>query len=392
MSHRSTPLPKVVILGANGMVGYRLLKTMLEQGWMNRVELHATARRREWLAEKAPLFPNIQFHYLELDKSENIEKLLQNKTVVLNCAGPFNRFGNKIVEACIESGVHYLDITGEVQWIRELIHRYQKRAIANHSLIVPGCGFDSVPTDTLVRQLLLEFQRRYQLAPEKIDLVYKIRGSANGGTIATAFDMAQQMTYSEIMNKDYLTASTDGAHQTHNMEARWIPQIQQWAAPFFMELINTKVARRSIHTDPQLHFARETEISESILITGTKIEAQTQAFLLRASIRTLQKPTIARVLKRFVPQPGQGPTDATAKRGHFQVQGYATRGEQLVTMKLECDGDPGNYATVRLMLACLELALNATQGAKGILSPSLAWGDGLYEALKNTDGVKIAIV
>jgi short subunit dehydrogenase-like uncharacterized protein len=112
-----------------------------------------------------------------------IGALTARTRVLLSTAGPFILYSDGIVEACVEAQTHYVDITGEVAWVRSLIDRHHGKAAAEGTRIVPFCGFDSVPADLGV-SLLAE-----QLGPGMIEAkgYFQVRGGGpNGGTIASA--------------------------------------------------------------------------------------------------------------------------------------------------------------------------------------------------------------
>ena len=82
--------------------------------------------------------------------SNNIESLvkLTSKTkVICTTVGPYAKYGTNLVEACIRSCTDYCDITGETQWIRRIIDKYDKMAEEKKIKIINSCGFDSVPSD-----------------------------------------------------------------------------------------------------------------------------------------------------------------------------------------------------------------------------------------------------
>jgi hypothetical protein len=60
---------------------------------------------------------------------------------------PLGFSGDAVVDACVRSRTHYVDITGETAWVRGLIDRYHARCAAEGTRIIPFCGFDSVPSD-----------------------------------------------------------------------------------------------------------------------------------------------------------------------------------------------------------------------------------------------------
>jgi short subunit dehydrogenase-like uncharacterized protein len=64
---------------------------------------------------------------------------------VLSTAGPFARIGEPVVDAAVRMGSHYVDITGETPWVKQMIDKHHEQAKAKGLRIVPCCGYDSVP-------------------------------------------------------------------------------------------------------------------------------------------------------------------------------------------------------------------------------------------------------
>lgn len=104
--------------------------------------------------------------------------------VVLNCAGPFVRTYEPIVHACMETGTHYLDITGEFPVFEALAARDRDAEQAGICLL-PGSGFDVVPTDCLAGHL----HDRLPSATE-LRLGFDALGAVSGGTVASAIEHA----------------------------------------------------------------------------------------------------------------------------------------------------------------------------------------------------------
>lgn len=72
--------------------------------------------------------------------------------IVLHCAGPFSKTSAPMLEACLGAGVHYLDITGEID-VFEHAHKQHQRAADAGVVVCPGVGFDVIPTDYLAASL-----------------------------------------------------------------------------------------------------------------------------------------------------------------------------------------------------------------------------------------------
>ena len=61
--------------------------------------------------------------------------------------GPFAKYGTPLLAACAAAGTSYVDITGESPWVRDMIAAHNDTAKATGALIVPMCGYDSIPSD-----------------------------------------------------------------------------------------------------------------------------------------------------------------------------------------------------------------------------------------------------
>lgn len=92
----------------------------------------------------------LQLHYVdfELEDKETLNRVISEFDVVINCAGPFSKTARPLVEACLQNKVHYLDITGEIG-VFEYIASKDGEAKESNIILLPGVGFDVVPTDCL---------------------------------------------------------------------------------------------------------------------------------------------------------------------------------------------------------------------------------------------------
>lgn len=98
---------------------------------------------------------------------------------VLHCAGPFFRTFRPMVEACLESRVHYLDITGEIPVVAQ-IARFGGHAERAGVMLLPGAGFDVVPTDCLAAHVARRLPGATKLA-----LGFQALGQVSIGTART---------------------------------------------------------------------------------------------------------------------------------------------------------------------------------------------------------------
>lgn len=131
-----------LLYGANGYTGELIAREAVRRG-MRPV---LAGRNREAI-EKLATELECETRLFDLNKPD-----LSDIKLVLHCAGPFIQTSKPMVDACLAAGVHYLDITGEIG-VFESIHARNDEAVARGVTLLPGVGFDVVPTDCLAAML-----------------------------------------------------------------------------------------------------------------------------------------------------------------------------------------------------------------------------------------------
>jgi len=130
-----------MLYGATGYTGALIAQECALRG-LQPVLAGRDAARLQLLAERLRLPHTV----VALDDAAALKRALHGTTAVLHCAGPFSRTSAPMREACIASGTHYLDITGEID-VFVAAHDDAERARAAGVVLCPGVGFDVVPTD-----------------------------------------------------------------------------------------------------------------------------------------------------------------------------------------------------------------------------------------------------
>ncbi len=116
---------------------------------------------------------------LSLDDPEALKRGLDGVDVVLNCAGPFSRTADPMVRACIATRTHYLDVTGEIDVFVQS-HSRSGEAREAGVLLMPGVGFDVVPSDCLAKYLSLALPDA-----DRLTLAFDAQGAYSHGTATT---------------------------------------------------------------------------------------------------------------------------------------------------------------------------------------------------------------
>ncbi len=133
-----------LLYGAYGYTGELIAKEAISRG-----HKPTLAGRSE--AKIAPLADKLGLDYKFFDLTdENLDKIVSNFELVFHAAGPYIHTSRPMVQACLKAGVNYLDLTGEIP-VLEQIFKLDKQARKQEIAIIPGAGFDVVPTDCLAK-------------------------------------------------------------------------------------------------------------------------------------------------------------------------------------------------------------------------------------------------
>jgi short subunit dehydrogenase-like uncharacterized protein len=136
-----------LIYGANGFLGRAIARLAVQQG-----HRPLLAGRNESAVRALAAELGLDHRAFAVDDSASLDSALAEVPVVLNCAGPFSHTAEAIVEACIRTKTHYLDITGEIP-VFEKLNAKDAQAKAAGVMLLPGVGFDVMATDCLALYL-----------------------------------------------------------------------------------------------------------------------------------------------------------------------------------------------------------------------------------------------
>ncbi|MBL4906708.1 MAG: saccharopine dehydrogenase NADP-binding domain-containing protein [Sneathiella sp.] len=167
----------IMIYGASGYTGQLVCQYLKESG----LPITLAGRSKSTMAAIAADtgFPCVE---LPLSDADNLRAALKNIDVVLHCAGPFSATAKPMIDACIASKTHYLDITGEIDVFEAAAARDEEAKSAN-IMVMPGVGFDVVPSDCLAAHI----KKRL---PDATELLIAIKGldKPSRGTAKTAIE------------------------------------------------------------------------------------------------------------------------------------------------------------------------------------------------------------
>lgn len=164
---------RLLIYGAYGYSGRLVVEAALRRG-LQPVVAGRSAAKAAALGRETGL----DYRAFALDDAAATRAGLEGMTAVLNCAGPFSQTAAPMAAACLASGAHYLDITGEYPVIEALAERDADFSRAG-LVVMPSVGADVVPSDCLALHVKQRLQKatRLELCIRLLDL--PSRGTAN---------------------------------------------------------------------------------------------------------------------------------------------------------------------------------------------------------------------
>lgn len=136
-----------LLYGANGYTGKLIARFAAQYS----LEPILAGRSREHLAKMATEL-NLSYRVINLDDEPTLIDALKEVKLVLHAAGPFEYTAKQMADACLKTGTHYLDINGDIA-VFEMLKKYHEAAMAAGLMIMPGVGFDVVPTDCIALDL-----------------------------------------------------------------------------------------------------------------------------------------------------------------------------------------------------------------------------------------------
>lgn len=138
---------KLMIYGANGYSAQLIIEELLKKG----IKPVLSGRNWEAVSSIAQKY-SCEFRIFDLTREAESYRSLDDIHTVLNCAGPFKYTAKDLIDYCLDTSTNYIDITGEIP-VFAYAFGNNRKAVEKGIVILPGAGFDIIPTDCLARRL-----------------------------------------------------------------------------------------------------------------------------------------------------------------------------------------------------------------------------------------------
>ncbi|KAI3322700.1 Saccharopine dehydrogenase-domain-containing protein [Xylariaceae sp. AK1471] len=167
-------MPELLIYGATGYTG------SLASQYANSLAFDfSIAGRTEDKLKNLATSLEVPYQVFDVEDNRRVDSALTDVRVLLNCAGPFIHTAGPLADACIRNGVHYLDVSAELESYK-LMEERDKAAIEANVMLLPGCGGSVAMLGCLVGHVIERMQD-----PISIEVALCVSGPVSRGTAVT---------------------------------------------------------------------------------------------------------------------------------------------------------------------------------------------------------------
>tara|TARA_B100000427_G_scaffold329089_1_gene344030 strand:+ start:2610 stop:3788 length:1179 start_codon:yes stop_codon:yes gene_type:complete len=320
-----------------------------------------------------------------------LNEITKQTKVVLTTAGPFHRYGSKLVASCVTNSTHYVDITGENFWVKKMIEEHHEEAKRKGVRIVPSCGYDSIPSDLGCFFAAKSFGKKVS----SIHSFHTWKGEASGGTIETMFSTkssgADKASFGKFaLNPKGSVSAKQKKLTSDKVSVGYNKAVGAWVGPFIMAMANTRVVRRGAALLEEAGEGYgENFVYKEHAYYSSKTAARKTTFFLGVMGVVLLTP-LSVLVRPFLKKPGQGPSQKVMDGGFFKCKLLVVgeNGDEK-TYEVRASGDPGYKVTSKLVCesaVCLLGDHSLLPGGRswgGVLTASSGLGGELIKRLKN---------
>jgi short subunit dehydrogenase-like uncharacterized protein len=369
----------VTLFGATGFTGgltadYLGAHIPAGKSWAiagrNATKLEAVADRIEQLGGVAP-----KIIEADIADATSMKALAEQTRVLITTVGPYLQHGEPAVKACAEAGTHYVDLTGEPEFVDRMWLKYNDIAKASGAKIVHACGFDSIPYDLGV---LFTVHQLPENVPISIEGYLRAGGTASGGTYHSAIGAFSRL-------REAGKAATERRKTEERPAGRKVSgggkigrgaRGEGWGLP--LPTIDPQIVLRSARSldryGPDFSYSHFAHFKKLPMMAGTIAGG---AVLVAGSQLA---PTRNLLLK--LRGPGDGPTVEKRAKSWFKLLLIAKGGDKDITTQVS-GGDPGYTETAKMLSeSALCLAFDELPDVSGQTTTAVAMGDALIRRLQ----------
>jgi short subunit dehydrogenase-like uncharacterized protein len=381
----------ITIYGATGFTGKLIVHYLAKKLYNKPFTLAIAGRNKDLLLDlKREIYQKISSSLkLELivadsSKEETLLQMARKSKVIISTVGPYLKYGEPLIKACIQEKAHYLDLTGEGKFVEDMIQKYESQALTNQVKLINCCGYDSIPADLGTYFAMKKFSGK---EPVEVECFISFSSthtspfaslqSFSGGTWHSALGF---MNLDEIdrLKKSYENLSLKCKDRNIfpiRTEFRFRENEKVWGAP--LPFVDIEVVLRSAIQLPQygpnFSYGHYAELKNIFLLFGW-----IAGF---GALFTLAQIPFTKEMLLKLRQPKEGPPQDVIETNYFKHSIIAKGNTQTVQVEVT-GGDPGYGDTSKMISECaLALLEDELPEVFGFLTPAVSMGDALLTRL-----------
>lgn len=384
MSDRTYDL---VLLGATGFTGGLVAEHLARRLEGTDVQWAVAGRSQDKLDDVrdrvAALGVEPAIEVVDVHDLVGLLRLAEQTRVLATTVGPYADHGELVVQACVRSGTHYADITGEPAFVDRMISIYDADARERGVKLVPCCGFDSIPHDLGAR---FTAEQLPSDAPMTIRGFVRAKGTASGGTWNSAVKAMGESDLRSVGGGPRPSSADGRRARGLPLRVERVPEIDAWGVP--LPTIDPVVVLRSARAldayGPDFRYGHYAHVKQLTTVAGMVGGAGLLMGLARVG------PTRDLLLK--LRQSGEGPSEEQRDASWFRVTFLGEAGGKKVTTRVS-GGDPGYTETARMLgEAALSLAFDDLPDVAGVLTTAQAFEGGALQRRLESQGMKFEVL
>ncbi|OJD34816.1 saccharopine dehydrogenase [Diplodia corticola] len=402
---------ELVLLGATGYTG-KLTAEHITTSLPTDLKWAIAGRNEKKLANVAEGLkklnsdrPQPDIKVLEL-KGEELDNLVQSTRLVISTVGPFMKYGTPVVEACAKHGTHYLDCTGEVPWVLEMINKYHDVAKANGAIMIPQSGVDSVPADLIAYVAATHIRQTLGLGTAEVLDAAELNAKPSGGTLLTGLSLFDHYSLAQIGKALSPFALSPVQPQSRTSPGGLVSKIlgvrQDKDLGYLTDWVGAKVDGAIVERswgllDGGKLYGPKFSFSEH-MPTKSALSGALVHFGMVFSMMFLAIPPVRWIAKKLIYQPGDGPEMESTKNDYLYHKAIATadssKGERAV-VEFRFNGSMYYFTGLALAEAAMVILRGGETEAKklggGILTPATLGGEYVERLRKANTEIRVQL-
>lgn len=383
----------IVLFGSTGFTGNLVAEYFAENVSLGKVKWAIAGRNPEKLEKVKNNLMHLNAECEDVDilecNSDDLQSLMDvtsQTKIIVTTVGPFALYGEKLVEACVETGTNYCDITGEPDFVKTIYKKYNDAAREKGIYIINCCGFDSIPADAGAYFTAMQLPAN---ETKTVKGFVTSSGTFSGGTFASAVNAMSEMGKNMFSGKKKEEKSEKPKTKRRIENKIYFEKdLDKWALP--MPVIDPWIVQRTSQYRKDI-FGNDFEYAQFL-----SMQSLPKALGLVAGVGAVivgaQIPPVKNLMLQYR-KSGEGPTKEQRDKSYFKLTFIGESETKKVKTKVS-GGDPG-YTETSKMLSETALTLLDNLGKLplkgGIVTPAGTLGSLLIEKLQSK-GINFEVI